>query len=89
MYHWDGNYVVDISATTPKVNSLIATPATEMWRVEADGHFSSSHHFYRERQDPLQDYSDDEFVQRYRISREDFMEILDIIGPILERPTRR
>ena len=60
-----------------------------MWRVEADTHFAASQHFFRERLNPFESFSDPEFFERYRFYKDHVVELLDIVGPALERPTRR
>lgn len=44
---------------------------------------------FKDRQNPLEEYSDNKFVRRYRLSKETFRYLLDLIGPAIEHPTRR
>ena len=76
----------------PLLGSLILSNSSaivsEMWRLELEHHFDNSRHHFEERRDPIALYSDSDFVQRHRFNKEQFAELLDIVGPSLERSTR-
>ena len=42
-----------------------------------------------DRSNPLEEYNDSQFVQRFRLSKESFHELLELIGPDLQRRRRR
>lgn len=43
----------------------------------------------RDRTNPLEIYDGNQFLQRFRISKETFLELLGLLTPELQRPTRR
>ncbi|XP_064622520.1 putative nuclease HARBI1 [Lineus longissimus] len=44
---------------------------------------------FKDRSNPLEEYTDRAFIRRYRISKDSFRYVLDLIGPQIEHPTRR
>ena len=62
-----------------------------MWRVEADVELGIDDHMrlYKDRINPLENLRDEDFFARYRFPKEVVTDLLDIIGPALERNTRR
>lgn len=44
---------------------------------------------FRDRTRPLEIYSDREMMARYRLDRETFMYVLQVLTPLVERPTKR
>ena len=66
------------------VLSYSSVNLSEMWWLRLEHYFENSLQHFKERSDPIVLYSDSDFVQR-QINKEQFLELLDIVGPSLER----
>ncbi|XP_041374180.1 putative nuclease HARBI1 [Gigantopelta aegis] len=65
-----------------------------MWHMDADIFFDEAEDMddgrvYRPRVNPFEDFTDDDFIRKYRFTKPIFTQLLDILAPALERYTHR